>query len=128
MKVLLDTHVLLWWMWGDPRLSDRARNAIEAANSEVYISAASAFEISTKVRIGKLPAAERLSKIFLPALKEQGFSQLPVTIAHALRAGSLPGDHRDPFDRLLVAQATQEGMTLVSGDALLRGLGAKTLW
>lgn len=115
-------------MWGDARLSGKARNVIEAANTEVYVSAASAFEISTKVRIGNLPAAERLSKTFVPALNEQGFSQLPVTIAHALSAGALPGHHRDPFDRLLAAQAVLENMLLVSGDALLRGLGAKTLW
>jgi PIN domain nuclease of toxin-antitoxin system len=128
MKVLLDTHALLWWLWGDPRLSRAARRAIETADAEVYVSAASALEIATKVRIGKLPEAKRLAGTFSAALTEQGFRQLPITVAHALRAGVLAGAHRDPFDRLLAAQSMLEDLPIVSGDAWLKTFGVSAIW
>ena len=114
-------------MSGGARLSLTARKAIEADN-DVLVSAASAFEISIKVKLGKLPAAERLAGSFLITLAEQGFSQLPITLGHALRAGNLTGQHADPFDRLLAAQALMENVPIVSNDEALRELGADTLW
>jgi PIN domain nuclease of toxin-antitoxin system len=128
MRLLLDTHALLWWMWGDTRLSMRARREIDAADAEIFVSAASAFEISIKVRMGKLPEAERLSRNYLAALDEQGFAQLPITARHALHAGALVGRHGDPFDRLLVAQSHLEGLALVTDDAAIREFDVETLW
>jgi PIN domain nuclease of toxin-antitoxin system len=126
VRLLLDTHALLWWMAGDTRLSTRARKAI--GTSDILVSAASVFEISIKVRLGKLPKVERLAKSFLPSLTEQGFAHLPVTVAHGLRAGTLTGQHADPFDRLLAAQAMIEDVPIISADVAMRELGANTFW
>jgi PIN domain nuclease of toxin-antitoxin system len=128
MRLLLDTHALLWWWLDDPRLSRRASEAIGAQDADVYVSAATAWEIATKVRIGKLPAAQRLAEQFEPSLAKQGFRQLAITVAHGSRAGSLKGDHRDPFDRILAAQSMIEGLTVVSADGRIGRLGADTLW
>lgn len=128
MRLLLDTHALLWWWLDDPRLSRRASEAIGAEDADVHVSAATAWEIATKVRIGKLPAARRLAERFEVGLAEQGFRQLAITVAHGRRAGSLAGDHRDPFDRILAAQSMIEGLLVVSADARIRRLGARTLW
>ena len=115
-------------MAGDTRLSTRARKVIGASDVDILVSAASAFEISIKVRLGRLPEAERLAKNFLPSLTEQGFAHLPVTVAHGLRAGALAGQHADPFDRLLAAQAMIEDVPIVSADVAMRELGANTFW
>jgi PIN domain nuclease of toxin-antitoxin system len=112
MKLLLDTHVLLWWLKDPALLSDGARNAIEDGENLVYVSAAVAWEIGIKRALGKLQAGD-----LEEALKENQFLALPVTISHALAVEKLPNHHRDPFDRMLVAQAEQEGLTLVSRDA-----------
>jgi len=128
MKLLLDTHALLWWWEGDRRLSLRARDAMSAADAEIYVSAATAWEIATKVRIGKLPAARRLAEQFETGLAEQGFRQLAITVEHGSCAGSLKGDHRDPFDRILAAQSTIEELPVVSADARIGRFGAEMLW
>jgi PIN domain nuclease of toxin-antitoxin system len=128
MRLLLDTHALLWWWLDDPRLSRRASEAIDAQDADVYVSAATAWEIATKVRLGKLPAARRLADEFEAGLAEQGFRQLPITVAHGRRAGSLPGRHGDPFDRILAAQSFVEELPIVSNDDEIRRLGVDVLW
>lgn len=128
MRLLLDTHALLWWWRGDRQLSPRARDAIAAVDAEIYVSAATAWEIATKVRIGKLAAAKGLVSEFEATLAEQGFRHLPISVAHGLRAGSLPGNHRDPFDRILAAQSMIEDLPIVSRDEEIQQLGVRTFW
>src|SRR5574340_1213563 len=108
MRVLLDTHSLLWWLDGDRRLSRRARLCIADETNVVLVSAASAWEIATKVRLGKLPGAVDVATNLSEIMAEQGFDGLSISVTHALRAGALPGPHRDPFDRMLIAQALTE--------------------
>ncbi|MBM4269409.1 MAG: type II toxin-antitoxin system VapC family toxin [Deltaproteobacteria bacterium] len=128
MRVLLDTHTLLWWLDGDRRLSKRARNVIASEETGVLVSAASAWEISTKVRLGKLPGAIEIASDLPSILRRQDFESLPITAVHALRAGSLPGAHRDPFDRMLIAQAQHEDLALVSNERLFDGYGVRRVW
>ncbi len=128
LPLLLDTHALLWWLDGDHNLSQPARQAIGDAHRVVFISAASAWEIATKVRIGKLPDAVYVAEHFAPILDDQAFRQLPITIEHARHAGLMPGAHRDPFDRMLIAQAQIEGLILVSNETLFDRFGVQRLW
>ncbi len=128
MAILLDTHALLWWMIGDPRLSPRARAAVGAENSDVYVSAASAWELAMKVRLGKLPQAAALTHRLLETLAEQDFKRLAIRLEHGRLGGLLPGEHRDPFDRILAAQALLEDMTLVTMDPAFAAFGVKILW
>lgn len=128
MRVLLDTHTLLWWLDGDRRLSRRARNLIADDSNAVLVSAASAWEISTKVRLGKLPGATQVAAELITILRQQNFEPLPMAITHALRAGSLPGPHRDPFDRMLIAQAQAEDLALVSNERVFDAYGARRIW
>ena len=111
MRLLLDTHVLIWWDEGR-RLAAEARRAIADADS-VYVSAASAWEVAIKTGLGRL----RPTRTVEQAVDESGFLELPVTFRHAERVGKLPPHHRDPFDRLLIAQADVEELTLVSRDS-----------
>jgi PIN domain nuclease of toxin-antitoxin system len=111
MRLLLDTHVLLWWLADDPALSKQARGLI-ANEPEVFVSAASAWEIAIKRALGKLEAPDDL----LPALEAGGLRRLPIDFEHAAVAGTLPLHHDDPFDRMLVAQAQQEALTLLTSD------------
>lgn len=112
MRILLDTHILLWWLGDDPVLPAPAAAAIADADNEVIVSAASAWEIAIKKAAGRLEAPEDL----LDALAENEFATLVITPVHALTAGRLPPHHSDPFDRMLIAQAQTEGLTLVSLD------------
>lgn len=128
MRLLLDTHVFLWWLAGDRRLSRRVRSLLEDEAMIGLVSAASAWEIATKVRIGKLPGFEILAGDIPGAVASQGFEELPIRLVHAQRAGLLAGDHRDPFDRMLVAQAEIEGVPLVSNDAALDAFGIARVW
>lgn len=128
MSLLLDTHALIWWFLDSPRLSEPARAAIKAYGDPVYVSAVSAFEIATKVRLGKLPDAARLDRSFEAFLVVQDFKPLPLTLEHALVAGGLSDSHKDPFDRLLIAQALTENLTLVSNERLFDGFGVRRLW
>jgi PIN domain nuclease of toxin-antitoxin system len=128
VRVLLDTHTLLWWLDGDRRLSRRARRVIAADDNTVLVSAASAWEISTKVRLGKLPGAVQVAAELIAILRQQKFEPLPVAVDHALRAGNLPGPHRDPFDRMLIAQAQAEDLALVSNDRVFDAYGARRMW
>jgi PIN domain nuclease of toxin-antitoxin system len=128
MAILLDTHALLWWMIGDPRLSPSARAAVGAESAEVFVSAASAWELATKVRSGKLPAAARLTHRLPESLAEQDFKPLAIRLEHGRLGGLLPGAHRDPFDRILAAQALLEDMTLITSDPAFAAFGVKVLW
>jgi PIN domain nuclease of toxin-antitoxin system len=128
MRALLDTHTLLWWLDGDRRLSLRARRYIQNEEHVIVVSAASAWEISTKVRIGKLPGAIEVAAALPALLAEQGFESLAITIAHALRAGGLPGPHRDPFDRMLIAQAQAEDLPLISNERIFDAFGLRRIW
>lgn len=128
MKLLLDTHALLWWLAGDLRLSERTRARIADAGSEVYVSAASAWEMATKARLGKLPNADFLVHQLTDYLSHQGFLGLDISVEHTQRAGSLPGAHKDPFDRMLIAQAQAENLVLVSNESVFDRYGVQRLW
>lgn len=128
MRLLLDTHALLWWLAGDESLSGVARAAIGDMDNEVHVSAASAWEVATKHRIGKLPGAGPLVVDFAREIRAQGFLPLPISLEHAQVAGSLASEHRDPFDRMLVAQAREEKMALVSRDAVFGDFDVQRVW
>ncbi len=128
MRVLLDTHALLWADLEPDRLSAKARRTLESFSSEVLVSAASAWEIATKVRIGKLPGAILFSAELPKRLTLLGFQPLAVTLEHALRAGQLPGVHRDPFDRMLIAQAQAENLALISNERVFDSYGVRRIW
>ncbi|MGD0958945.1 MAG: type II toxin-antitoxin system VapC family toxin [Methylomonas sp.] len=128
MHALLDTHTLLWWLDGDDRLSGSARQWIQDPTHKILVSAASAWEIAAKVRIGKLPGAVEVAEQYQNYLDQQGFTSLSITTDHALRAGSLPGFHRDPFDRMLIAQAQAENLSLISNEALFDQYGIRRIW
>ena len=128
MRILLDTHALLWWLDGDVRLSRRARAAIGDVRTTCLVSAASAWEITTKARLGKLPGALEVAEDVGGCLRSQQFTALDITIDHAQRAGSLPGAHRDPFDRMLIAQSQAENLPLVSNDAVFDTYGIVRIW
>lgn len=128
MRLLLDTHALLWWWLDDPRLSRRAHAAIGDEDNEILVSAASAWEISTKARIGKFGDLPDATRRFSELLAADGFLSLPVTHAHALKAGSWESDHRDPFDRMLAAQSRLEGLPLVTADPALAAYEGKRFW
>lgn len=128
MRLLLDTHALIWWLAGDQSLSRAAQDAIGDEGNSVAVSAASAMEVATKFRIGKLPQARVLVQDFDSILASQGFSELPISIRHAKLAGEMSIAHKDPFDRLLIAQAQIEGMVLVSNEALFDSFAVQRLW
>ncbi|WP_027882696.1 type II toxin-antitoxin system VapC family toxin [Meiothermus rufus] len=119
MNLLLDSHIVLWWLSDDPRLSRKARRLIERAD-EVLVSAATTWELAVKVSLGKL----RMPEGFLEVVEQQGFTHLPITPLHARAVQGLPWHHRDPFDRILLAQATVEGLGLVTADEALAPYGS----
>jgi PIN domain nuclease of toxin-antitoxin system len=118
VRLLLDTHALIWWLLGDPGLSRSARAGIADNDNEVFISAVSAWEISTKYRIGKLSTAGIFAADVAGAAASQGFDELPINLQYGQLAGSLPGPHRDPFDRMLAAQALLSDLVLVSNETV----------
>jgi PIN domain nuclease of toxin-antitoxin system len=118
MQALLDTHTLLWWLSDDPALSKSACKLIADTGNLILVSAASAWEIATKVRLGKLPAGADLVADFAGHLQQEAFEMLAISWDHAIRAGSLPGPHKDPFDRMLIAQAQAENIPILSNEAL----------
>jgi PIN domain nuclease of toxin-antitoxin system len=128
MRLLLDTHALLWWWADDPQLTMAARSALQDKANEVWVSTASAWEIATKQRIGKLPAWPMPSGGLDAMVVAEGFAHLPISCAHAWHAGSLDWAHRDPFDRMLAAQANLEQLTLVTRDSVFAGLPIQVLW
>lgn len=128
MHLLLDTHALLWWLEGNQSLSKKARDTIATPTVRVFVSAASAWEIATKARIGKLPGAVEVAERFSEVVRQQDFEFLSISVEHARQAGLLPGEHRDPFDRMLIAQAQLEGLTLVSNEMLFDHFDVRRLW
>ncbi|HZR65856.1 MAG TPA: type II toxin-antitoxin system VapC family toxin [Terriglobales bacterium] len=127
MRLLLDTHTLIWWATDDASLSRRARQEVEQS-PEVLVSAASAWEIAIKFSLGRLPSALDLISDFEESLNLRGFHTLGITAAHGVRAGLLPGPHKDPFDRMLIAQAQAENLTIISNDTVFDGYGVRRLW
>lgn len=128
MRLLLDTHTLLWWFDGNRRLSAKVRRLIEDDSNEVLVSAASAWEIATKSRIGKLAIAETIAHRLPDAVASQGFTALAISLGDAQRAGWLATEHRDPFDRMLAAQAQAHDVPLATNDPAFASLGVKVLW
>jgi PIN domain nuclease of toxin-antitoxin system len=122
--LLVDTHALLWWLTDDPALTPAARAAIDDPESEPFVSLASLWEIALKISTGKLAVEDDLPAI----IAEEGFELLGVSVAHAWEVRSLPLHHRDPFDRLLIAQALVERLPVVTGDARFAAYGVDVRW
>jgi PIN domain nuclease of toxin-antitoxin system len=128
MRFLLDTHALAWWVLDDPRLSRQVREIVSDTDKEVLVSAVSAFEMATKHRLGKWNDVGAFVEVFESAVATEGFGLLSISPAHARVAGLMAGHHRDPFDRLLAAQAQVEGLVLVTNDGKLAELGVEVVW
>ena len=127
MRLLLDTHTLIWWATDDSALTSRARDRI-AGSEEVLVSAAAAWEMAIKVSLGRLPSAFDLVTNFEDSLRSRGFQVLAISAAHGIRAGLLPGPHKDPFDRVLIAQAQAENLAIVSSDQIFDRYGVRRVW
>ena len=128
MRLLLDTHAFLWWLIDDRQLSQAARQAIADDGNDVLVSAVSAWEIATKRRIGRLPAAEALAGNVAGTIALESFEELPISVDDACRAGALPGPLNDPFDRMLIAQALSRDLDLVSNETVFERYGVRRLW
>lgn len=128
MRILLDTHALLFWLLDSDRLSPRAREVFEHPDHELLWSAASSWEVSIKFALGRLTLAQPPKEFFPAQLRRQGIGSLPVEHAHAFQVAELPPHHRDPFDRLLVAQAQVERIPILSRDPAIRAYDVKVVW
>jgi PIN domain nuclease of toxin-antitoxin system len=128
VRALLDTHAFLWWLEGSSRLSRRGRSVLERQGNEIYVSAATAWEIATKARLGRLRFAPDVAADVFGAILGQGFHPLDITTVHAQRAGWLPGHHADPWDRMLIAQAQAEGLAVVSNETRFDEYGVTRVW
>jgi PIN domain nuclease of toxin-antitoxin system len=128
MKLLLDTHAFLWWVEGTPALGRRARAAIANPDNEVFFSIASCWELAIKLSLGKLRLAQRLDRFIPEQLTLNSFSLLAVELRHVVGVADLPFHHRDPFDRLLAAQALQGELAIVSTDRVFRRYGVTVVW
>ncbi|MGC2656737.1 MAG: type II toxin-antitoxin system VapC family toxin [Bryobacteraceae bacterium] len=128
MRVLLDTHALLWAKISPEKLGRQAAEILAQPLNVVFVSAASAWELATKVRLGKLPGLERLERDFLEIMEQSGYTLLPIDVANALRAARFTAPHRDPFDRMLAAQALASDMPILSKDTKLDAFGVRRLW
>ena len=128
MRLLLDTHVVFWATMKVPGLSPKAIQQLESENNEVFVSVASAWEMAIKAGLGKWPEALPLIAAFEESLASANFRLLPLTVGHVRTSGLMQHPHRDPFDRLLAAQAMIEGLTIVTSDSTVQGLGAPWLW
>ena len=122
-RLLLDTHVLLWWLSDDSQLGEASRQAISNPRNQVYVSAASTWEISIKKSTGKLSAPEDMDAI----VENEGFDKLPISLFHGEQAGLLPEHHKDPFDRMLIAQAQSEGLVIVTADEKIVQYNIRTM-
>jgi len=127
LRALLDTHALLWWLSDDPALTRVARNVIADTRDTIVVSAASAWEIATKVRLKKLQATD-LANDFAGYMDREGFQLLSISAEHAIRAGLLPGPLKDPFDRMFIAQSQTENLPIISNEAVFDGYGVKRVW
>jgi PIN domain nuclease of toxin-antitoxin system len=128
VRLLLDTHALLWWYSDDPRLPKSARKIIAQQDNSIFVSAAAAWEIATKFRLGKLATASELVQDFGGYVDREKFMSLPVSQDHGIRAGMLPGPHQDPFDRMLIAQAEIEKLFIVSNEKIFDQYGIRRVW
>jgi len=128
MKALLDTHTFLWWIANDPQLSPRARQIMEDANTEPLLSAVSGWEIAIKSHLGKLKLPADLQGFVAEQLRINGIQVLPIQMAHALHVFTLPDHHRDPFDRMLVAQGQLEKLPILTGDPQIAQYGVTVIW
>ncbi len=128
ISVLLDTHTLLWALLSPALLSTKARHALADPSNTLYVSSASAWEIATKHRLGKLPEAEEVVHGYLTHLRTLGATELAISSVHALSAGGLRHKHRDPFDRIIAAQSILESIPLVSADPVFRDLAVTVMW
>ena len=128
MRLLLDTHAYLWWITGSGRLSAAAYDALASSGNEVFFSAASAWEIATKYRLSRLPEAESVIQNILASIEAAGFEELPITVRDGELAGSLPNHHRDPFDRIIIAQALIRNLAIVSNERIFDQYGVNRVW
>jgi PIN domain nuclease of toxin-antitoxin system len=126
-RALVDTHALVWWLEGREKLSAKARAVIEDSETDIYISAASAWELAIKSQIGKF-RANVLVRNLDHQIQEEGFIELPISIEHALRAGLLSGGHKDPFDRMLIAQAQVENLPVITKDDWFDDYSVQRIW
>jgi PIN domain nuclease of toxin-antitoxin system len=128
VKVLLDTCTLIWATLSPSSLSREARETIADESNVILVSAASAWEISTKVRLGKLPGAQKLERDYLDVMEDAGYTLLDIDTESALRAGRLVAEHRDPFDRMIAAQALGQDIPILSPDPQLDQFGVRRIW
>jgi len=128
VRLLLDTHAFLWWINDDPALSRRARAAMGDPANECLLSMASAWEMAIKISLGKLELEGSLERFLPEQIATNGFAMLPIDLRHVSRVTRLPFHHRDPFDRLLVAQALVEGLAVVTADATFVKYGVRRTW
>jgi PIN domain nuclease of toxin-antitoxin system len=127
-RLLLDTHAFLWWVNDDPKLAPKAKRAIASAHNECYLSAASCWEMAIKASLGKLRLSKSVELFIIEQLAANGFTLLPIELRHAAQVERLPFHHRDPFDRLLIAQAITEKLTIVSADIHFSKYQMELLW
>jgi PIN domain nuclease of toxin-antitoxin system len=128
MRLLLDSHTLLWWILDHPALTPAAREAISGTQNTVLVSAASVWELAIKFQAGRLPEASNLVTNFPIEIEHEGFQLLPISAEHGIRAGLLPGLHTDPFDRMLIAQSQAEDMPIISNETVFDTYGVRRLW
>lgn len=128
MKALLDAHAFIWWVLDMPNLSDQCREILADGENEVLLSVASAYEIAYKADQGRLTLPDTPEAYIRDRLVANGFGSLPIELSHALRAGTLPRIHGDPFDRLLVAQAQIEGLPILTVDPAISRYDVETIW
>jgi PIN domain nuclease of toxin-antitoxin system len=128
LRALLDTHTLLWWILDDPALTPAARETISETGNTILVSAVCAWELAIKFQLGRLPQAADLVSNFSNEVALEGFHVLPVTVEHGIRAGLLPGLHKDPFDRMLIAQSQAESAPIISNEAVFDAYGVRRLW
>jgi len=127
-RLLLDTHTFLWWVTDSPELSISARKAISDNRNECFLSIASCWEMAIKSSLGKLRLTKPVERFVNDLITENGFRLLPIDLHHAAKVESMPFHHRDPFDRLLIAQAITEKLTIISADDMFSNYGVKILW
>lgn len=128
MRLLLDTHTFIWWMTNDRALPASARRTIGDEDNEIFLSAATAWEMAIKHKIGKLPIVAGFIADVPGAMEAEGFIELPVSVVHGQLAGALDGHHKDPFDRMLISQALCEDLTLISNETRFDAYGVTRLW
>jgi PIN domain nuclease of toxin-antitoxin system len=128
LRILLDTHALVWWLYDAPLLSRTSREHLGDASNALVVSAASAWELAIKFQLGRLPEAALLVTDFSGLMEQLSFELLPISAEHGIRAGTLPGPHKDPFDRMLVAQSQAENIPILSNDTVFDSYGVRRLW